>query len=429
MTALMLMALAVSIGLGYKTKINIGFFTIAFAYLIGCFGMGLKPSEVIELWPVKIFFIILSVTLFYNFALANGALEKLASHLLYKCRKFPQFLPLAIFFAATIIAGLGAGFYTVLAFMAPITLLLCKKTNMNMIIGGMAANYGALAGANFMTSQSGIIFRSLMENTGISSQTAFSYSSGIFVLTLIIPIAVLGIYTLWNRKSNSIVIEDQKPQPFDKKQKQSIFLIILMMSIVLVFPILHLVFPDVKTISFLNSKIDIAFLAITFSLISLLMKLADEKKVIALVPWGTLIMICGVGMLIALGVKLGIITTLSEWLANNAPVWVIPVLLCLISAIMSVFSSTLGVVAPTLFPIVPALALTSGLNPLVLFICIVVGAQSTAISPFSSGGSLIMASAPADIDKTKFFNQLLFKAIPVGVIAALIAIFALKFVM
>lgn len=429
MTALMLMALAVSIGLGYKTKINIGFFTIAFAYLIGCFGMGLKPSEVIELWPVKIFFIILSVTLFYNFALANGALEKLASHLLYKCRKFPQFLPLAIFFAATIIAGLGAGFYTVLAFMAPITLLLCKKTNMNMIIGGMAANYGALAGANFMTSQSGIIFRSLMENTGISSQTAFSYSSGIFVLTLIIPIAVLGIYTLWNRKSNSIVIEDQKPESFDKKQKQSIFLIILMMSIVLVFPILHLVLPDVKTISFLNSKIDIAFLAITFSLISLLMKLADEKKVIALVPWGTLIMICGVGMLIALGVKLGIITTLSEWLANNVPVWVIPVLLCLISAIMSVFSSTLGVVAPTLFPIVPALALTSGLNPLVLFICIVVGAQSTAISPFSSGGSLIMASAPADIDKTKFFNQLLFKAIPVGVIAALIAIFALKFVM
>lgn len=429
MTALMLMALVVSIGLGYKTKINIGFFTIAFAYLIGCFGMGLKPSEVIELWPVKIFFIILSVTLFYNFALANGALEKLASHLLYKCRKFPQFLPLAIFFAATIIAGLGAGFYTVLAFMAPITLLLCKKTNMNMIIGGMAANYGALAGANFMTSQSGIIFRSLMENTGISSQTAFSYSSGIFVLTLIIPIAVLGIYTLWNRKSNSIVIEDQKPEPFDKKQKQSIFLIILMMSIVLVFPILHLLFPDVKTISFLNSKTDIAFLAITFSLISLLMKLADEKKVIALVPWGTLIMICGVGMLIALGVKLGIITTLSEWLANNVPVWVIPVLLCLISAIMSVFSSTLGVVAPTLFPIVPALALTSGLNPLVLFICIVVGAQSTAISPFSSGGSLIMASAPADIDKTKFFNQLLFKAIPVGVIAALIAIFALKFVM
>ena len=429
MTLLIVLALALSIGLGYVTKINIGFFTIVSAYLIGCFGMGLKPSELIELWPVKIFFIIFAVTLFYNFALANGALEKLASHLLYKCRKFPQLLPLAIFFASTIIAALGAGFYTVLAFMAPITLLLCRKTNMSMIIGGMAVNYGALAGANFMTSQSGIIFRSLMENSGINAQTGFTYATGIFITTLIIPIVVLGLYTLWNRKSNSIQIEDIKPEAFDSKQKKSLFLIVLMMAIVLIFPILNLLVPDNSTIHFLNSKIDIAFIAIIFSLISLLMKLADEKKVIALVPWGTLIMICGVGMLIALGVKLGIITTLSEWLAHNVPIWMIPILLCLISAVMSIFSSTLGVVTPTLFPIVPAIALASGINPLILFICIVVGAQSSSISPFSSGGSLIMGSAPSDMDKNELFNQLLFKAIPIGVVAAIVAVLILKFVM
>ena len=429
MTLLIVLALALSIGLGYVTKINIGFFTIVSAYLIGCFGMGLKPSELIELWPVKIFFIIFAVTLFYNFALANGALEKLASHLLYKCRKFPQLLPLAIFFASTIIAALGAGFYTVLAFMAPITLLLCRKTNMSMIIGGMAVNYGALAGANFMTSQSGIIFRSLMENAGINAQTGFTYATGIFITTLIIPIVVLGLYTLWNRKSNSIQIEDIKPEAFDSKQKKSLFLIVLMIAIVLILPILNLLVPDNSTIHFLNSKIDIAFIAIIFSLISLLMKLADEKKVIALVPWGTLIMICGVGMLIALGVKLGIITTLSEWLAHNVPIWMIPILLCLISAVMSIFSSTLGVVTPTLFPIVPAIALASGINPLILFICIVVGAQSSSISPFSSGGSLIMGSAPSDMDKNELFNQLLFKAIPIGVVAAIVAVLILKFVM
>lgn len=369
------------------------------------------------------------MTLFYNFALANGALEKLASHLLYKCRKFPQLLPLAVFFASTIIAALGAGFYTVLAFMAPITLLLCRKTNMSMIIGGMAVNYGALAGANFMTSQSGIIFRSLMENVGIDSATSFSYATGIFVVTLVIPIVVLGIYTLWNRNSNSIHIEDTPPEAFNDKQKKSIALIIGMMAIVLIFPILNLLMPDQQTIAFLNSKIDIGFIAIIFALISLFMKLADEKKVMALVPWNTLIMICGVGMLIALGVKLGVITQLSDWLANNVPVWLIPILICLISAIMSVFSSTLGVVTPTLFPIVPAIALASGLNPLVLFLCIVVGAQASAISPFSSGGSLILGSAPADVDKNQLFNQLLFRAVPIGLIAALIAVLILKFVM
>ncbi len=48
----------------------------------------------------------------------------------------------------TFFAGMGAGFYTVLAFMAPITLLLCDKTGMGKMVGAMAVNYGALAGAN-----------------------------------------------------------------------------------------------------------------------------------------------------------------------------------------------------------------------------------------------------------------------------------------
>ena len=421
MTLYILIAITIAIVLGYKTKINIGFFAIMFAYLLGCFGMGMKTSEVIELWPIKIFFIIFSVTLFYNFALANGALEKLSNQLLYKCRNFPQLLPLAIFFVATIIAGLGAGYYTVLAFMAPITLLLCSKTKMNLVIAALAVNYGALAGANFMTSQSGIIFRGLMDTAGIGTDTAFSYATGIFAATFAVPIVVLGIYSLINAKSNKIAIEVEKPEPLDNKQKQSIILIFIMMAIVLTVPILNLIMPNVSAIKFLNSRIDIGFISIIFALISLLLKLGDEKKVVSLIPWNTLIMICGVGMLISLGVKAGVINELSQWLGTNVPVWMIPIVLGVISAVMSVFASTLGVVAPAVFPMVPQLAAVSGLSPVLLFICIIIGAQSSSISPFSSGGSLMLGSAPASIDKDKLFNSLLFKAVPIGVGAAILS--------
>lgn len=429
MTAVIMAAIVLAIVLGYRTKINIGFFAIVFAYLIGCFAMDMKSSQVIALWPIKIFFIIFSVTLFYNFALANGALEKLAGHLLYSCRKFPQLLPLAVFVASTIIAGLGAGYYTVLAFMAPITLLLCKKTNMSMIVGGMAVNYGALAGANFMTSQSGIIFRGLMDGIGINTQTAFGYATAIFISTILIPVVVLGLYVLWNRNKTTIQIDAKKPEPLNDKQKKSFALIFLMIILVLVFPILNLLFPANQTIAFLNERVDISFIAILFSLISLLLKLADEKKVISLVPWNTLIMICGVGMLISIGVKAGVITVLSDWVSHNVPGWLIPVVICLISAIMSVFASTLGVVTPALFPIVPAIAASSGISPAILFVSIVVGAQACALSPFSSGGSLVLSSAPEDADKNTLFNQLLFKAIPVGICASLIATIIAQFVM
>ena len=421
MTIIIMIAILLAIAIGYKTKINIGLFAIVFAYLIGSFGLDLTASQVVNFWPIKIFFIIFAVTLFYNVAMVNGALEKLASHLLYACRNFPIFLPLAIFASATVIAALGAGFYTVLAFMAPMTLLLCQKTGMSKIIGGMAVNYGALAGANFMTSQSGVIFRGIMEGVGVEPAQAFTNSTAIFVTTLIVPVVVIGSYLLFNHKKLNINITAEKPAPFDPKQKQSLILIITLMAVVLIIPILNLIMPHNHLIAFLNSKVDIGFMAIIFAVISLLLKLADEKKVVAMVPWGTLIMICGVGMLIEVAIQAGVINELSDWVSTTIPFWVIPVAMCVIGAFMSLFASTLGVVTPALFPIVPAIAVATGYNPTVLFVCIVVGAQASAISPFSSGGSLILGSTPQGVNQSQLFNDLLFRAVPLGFIAALLA--------
>ena len=421
MTLIIMIAILLAIAIGYKTKINIGLFAIVFAYLIGSFGLDLTASQVVNFWPIKIFFIIFAVTLFYNVAMVNGALEKLASHLLYACRNFPILLPLAIFASATVIAALGAGFYTVLAFMAPMTLLLCQKTGMSKIIGGMAVNYGALAGAKFMTSQSGVIFRGIMEGVGVEPAQAFTNSTAIFVTTLIVPIVVIGSYLLFNHKKLNINITAEKPAPFDPKQKQSLILIITLMAVVLIIPILNLIMPHNHLIAFLNSKVDIGFMAIIFAVISLLLRLADEKKVVAMVPWGTLIMICGVGMLIEVAIQAGVINELSDWVSTTIPFWVIPVAMCVIGAFMSLFASTLGVVTPALFPIVPAIAVATGYNPTVLFVCIVVGAQASAISPFSSGGSLILGSTPQAVNQSELFNDLLFRAVPLGFIAALLA--------
>jgi len=102
LSAILVASIAVAVILGYKTKINTGFFCIAFAYLIGCFGMGLKTKELIGFWPVSTMFVILSVSLFYNFAAVNGTLEKMSASLLYMCRKFPGMLPFALFFVAVL---------------------------------------------------------------------------------------------------------------------------------------------------------------------------------------------------------------------------------------------------------------------------------------------------------------------------------------
>ncbi|MEQ9724030.1 MULTISPECIES: SLC13 family permease [unclassified Pseudomonas] len=431
MSIIVVAAIVVAVALGYKTKINIGLFAIAFAYLIGCFGMGLSPSDVIGMWPLKIFFIIFSVCLFYSFATVNGTLEKLAEHLIYHCRKMPQLLPFAVFFTATLIAAMGAGYYTVLAFMAPITLLLCQRTGMGLIVGGMAVNYGALSGANFMSSQSGIIFRGLMTNAGISDNDAFINAFGIFVSTLIIPLVVISVFAFLTREGRAMktaMFDASEPTALNREQKITLWLTLAMMAIVLAAPIAHIALPDNGTITFINAKMDIGLIASIFSVIALLLKLGDERKAMASVPWGTLIMICGVGMLISVAIKAGTIDVLASWIGGSIPPLLVPVVFGVVAAFMSLFSSTLGVVTPALFPMVLPISQSLGLEPMVLFVAIVVGAQATSISPFSSGGSLILGSCTSEQSRTSLFPQLLFKAAPIGFVAALVFNVLLTFV-
>ena len=52
-----IIAIVAAVLLGFATKINIGLYAFAFAYLIGCFGLGLKPKEVCALLPTQLFFL------------------------------------------------------------------------------------------------------------------------------------------------------------------------------------------------------------------------------------------------------------------------------------------------------------------------------------------------------------------------------------
>ena len=427
---LIVAAIVIAVIIGYKTGFNTGFFAIIFAYLIGCFAMGMQPKQVIAGWPVNTMFVIFSVSLFYNFALVNGTLEKTSRYLLYVCRNFPGLLPFALYFAATGIAALGAGFFTVMAFMAPIALLICEEAKMDKLVGAVAVNCGALSGANLMTSGSGIIFRGLMDEGGYTD-VSFHYSAVIFISSVIFSLLLIAFFR-YVPKSNRHIgqgVTFEKPEPFTELQKKNLYPMLVMILVVLIFPILHIILPDNKMISYINGKMDVGLVAIVFSAIALFMKMAPQKDVIAKVPWNTIIMICGVGMLINVAIEAGTLDLLASWAGSSLPAWLIPIAFSLVGAVMSFFSSTLGVVCPALFPLVPTLAATTGIHPLILFTCIIIGAQSSAISPFSSGGSLVLGSCTSEEERSAMFPKLLFFAVPISVISATVFNIILSFIL
>ena len=356
-SVLIILAIVLAVYLGYKTKINTGFFCIAFAYIIGCFLVGLKTKELIAMWPTSTMFVILSVSLFYNFAAINGTLEKLSGNLLYACRSFPGLLPFALFFVAVILSVMGAAYFTVLAFLAPITMAICEESKMDKLTGAVAINCGALAGGNFPTAALGVVFRGLMDTAyeatpELALADTFGPEMKVFGFAILFSLVLIAIFRYGFKANREIGkgVTFKKPEAYDAKQKTTLRLIIIMMVVVLIFPVLKMILPNVGFIGTVAGKIDVGLVAFVFTVIGLLLNLAPQKDIIAKVPWNTILMIAGAGMLIGVAVKAGTIEALSHWIGNNVPTFLVPIAFSFIAAFMSFFSSTTGVVCPALFP-------------------------------------------------------------------------------
>ena len=421
------LAIALAIVLGYKTGINTGLFAMIFGYVIGCIGLQLAPKTIIAAWPISTMFSIMTITFFYSFALINGTLEKLARYLLYYSRKFPSMLPYMLFFVAAFISALGAGNFAVVAFMAPLTLMICEEIHMSKLIGAIAINCGSLAGGNFMTSNLGIVFRGLMDEAVgsgeyITSFNSFLCSGLIFGISILFSLILLTEFRFFTKHGKSIGtnITFEKPEPFTEKQRINLILMIIMLASVLIFPILSALLPNVAIIGTINGYIDVSLIAVIFAVLALVFDLAPQKEAIAKVPWNTIIMVCGVGILIQVAIMGGTVDLMASWMGANVPAILLPVAFAAIASFMSFFSSTIGVVCPALFPLIPALSAATGLSPFLLFTCTVIGSQSSAISPFSSSGSMIVGSSSNEEERNKLFSQLIFRAVPTSICTAVI---------
>lgn len=428
---LIILAIIVAIYLGEKLDINTGLVALAFAYLIGCFVLGMSVDDLLATFPIKLFLVIFTLALFFNFAVVNGTLEKIAHLLLYRFQKQTKWLPLILYFITALISGMGAGFFTSVAVMGAIAMALCKTSGINKLHVSFAVSFGALSGANFMYSAHGVLFNSLLSETALADQ-ANALTTDIFVVSFIYPIFIMLILMFFDRKNSQVgELNIEKSEGFTKIQKINISLIIFLMVIVLGVPMLANFMPTNETIQFINSRTDITLLAAVFAIVAYLLKLAGEKPkdVMTRIPWNTLWLVSGVGMLIDVAVEAGTIDLLAS-LINNIPPFFVPITVTIIAGIMSIFSSTLGVVAPLMFPMIAGIIESTDYSPSLIAVAIIIGAQSTALAPFSTGGSLILGnSGLGEEDSKKFYSDLLYKATPIGLGFAIVATLILMLIL
>lgn len=399
-------AIILCIFLEWKWHINMGLTACAAAFLIGCFGLGLSPNAIKSLLPVKIIFPITAITTFYGFAMENGTLQKLVDHVVCLFRRYPGAIPLMLFALCVLlgVAGMDAGSIGVI--MSPIAMGIVALGHQPLLPCALATLLGSGAGSNYMFATGGSIMRGLVEE-GVFTESAMSISIGIFVHNLIC-FGILAVLSMLVFRQRGGTVEAAAPEPFDKKQKINLVLIALFVVVVAVPAILSALIGGAALKS-LAQKLDVGFVAVVFALIATLFKLGNVTNIINLrVPWKTLFMVSGITFLVGVATEAGVIDALTRVIGENCPFWLVVPLMTMVAGIMSFFSSAISVVVPTLFPMVPVLAAATGVAGLPLYMAIAMGSSITALSPFSTGGSIMLGNCPDEQRREEMiFGQLI----------------------
>jgi di/tricarboxylate transporter len=151
------------------------------------------------------------------------------------------------------------------------------------------------------------------------------------------------------------------------------------------------------------------------------LRLADERETSQKVPWSVIVMVCGVSTLAALLDQTGGTRRFAELISMISTPATLSGVIAFVAGIVSIYSSTTGVVLPAFLPMVKDLAAVHPENdPLGLAVSVLIGGNLVDMSPLSTIGALCLAAAPAGVDRRMLFNQLLAWGFAMSVVGAVV---------
>ena len=388
MALLSLLFLLLAIFLGFVRKMNTGLLCIAFALVLGRMS-GVSDAVIMKGFNSSLFIMLLGVTYLFSMAQINGSLDLLAQKVIALAGRRVYLIPVIIYVFSIVLAALGPGSVPTMAIMMVFSMSLAAEMKISPVLLSTLTVLGSCAGGLSPLAATGIIGANLCAEFGLTGIENDFLLNGVFSFTVyaVIVYVWLGGYKL---RAAEDVGEKVIPS-FNKKQLLTIAGIVAMVFMVM---LLHI---NVGLVSFAVAAV-LSFL-----------RVSEEAKAIRHIPWNTLLLITGVGVLMQLIIDLGGINILSAALVSIMSAKSAAAVMGLTSGIMSWFSSSSGVVMPTLLPTVPHIAQQlGGVNELELASSITTISHVAAISPLSTGGALALAAYASAANANQKQQQNLF---------------------
>lgn len=398
-----LIALVVAIVLSITSRINVGLFAIAFAWLIGVYVADLAPDVVIRGFPVSLFVTLAGVTLLFALAETNGTLERLANGAVRLARGNVRVIPIVFFAVACVLSSVGPGSISSVALIAPLAMTIAVRTGVPVFLTALMVANGANAGNLSPFSAVGIIANDAMAKAGVGGHPGKVFLAN-FVAHLVVAAAaylLLGVRRRAQVAIEPVILADATT--LTRAQVVTLGVIAAWIVGVVAF------------------NLNLGLSAFAGATVLLALRAADEAASLRKVPWGAILLVCGVSMLVALLERTGGMELFTALLAKLATPDSVNGVLAFITGLISTYSSTMGVVLPTFLPTVGSMVQQlGGGDPLALALSINVGASLVDVSPLSTLGALCIAAVADQATARVLFRRLMVWGLSMAVVGAVL---------
>jgi Na+/H+ antiporter NhaD/arsenite permease-like protein len=399
-----LAALLLAIVLSFSSRLNVGIPALGLAWLLGALTPGSKSEALATAFPASLFLTLLGVTLLFAAAESNGTLVRLAERAVALVGGDRRLVPWMLFLLAGAVSAVGPGGVSSVALVAPLAAPIGARLGLPAFLVALCVANGANAGNLSPLSVVGIIANSRMAEAGLAGHEAKVFAAN-FLAHVIVTVVV---YVLWLRRSEAVgspdlVMARGGREPFERKHVATLAVL------------------AAWTVGVVAFRLPVGYSALVAAVLLLTLRLADEAAALQRLPWGALLMVCGVATLVALVEKAGGLDLMSALIARLSTPATVNGVVAFVTGLISTWSSTSGVVLPAFLPTVPGLVeRLGGGDPLAVSLSINVGSSLVDVSPLSTLGALCI-SALADVGTVRdLFRRLMAWGLSMTVVGALL---------
>ncbi len=441
--SLSLIAFFVLIGafaLGSFTRINAGLVALVAAFGVGVLVVGMPIKDVIAQFPAGLFFILVGATLLFGIVRITGTIDLLAYWAERLAGERRILVPVLMFLLTAALASAGAFTPAAIAIVAPVALALGSRFGISTLAMGLVIVQGANAGAFSPVNPFGVLANVMLDNAGASDDSlklylyCFIFNAVLAVIAYVIIQAIMnrrGARTMEATTGDGVAPADAVADTAWKaaeeettaagsqtgvstaapRTKPATTLVPEGPVKVDVTPMRLLTLAGLVTLLVLTTVFgfDVGVASLVIAVVLICIKPGIQKPAIEGLPWSAILLVTGIVTYVGMLEEMGALKELEAGIASLGSSSVAALITSYVVAIVSAFASTTGTLG-VISPIVTPIAVDPLLTPIGVITAIAISSSVVDVSPMSTSGALLMASAQPK-DERLFFRALLIWAI------------------